>query len=179
MRDAAGPEAGRDASHPVCGLGDCKLVFLSSSAVAADAGGAAGFDGICETLARARNLAGAWRAWASEGIVPVTGRMARASVPYRLLDGSTIANGWYDLIGGRLLHAIDVGEDGKAVSPAVEVWTGTSTAGETASNLTCGDWTTTHGTAIVGLSDTTAFGWTFARQQYCSSAGVHIYCFEQ
>src|SRR5262249_53192946 len=98
---------------------------------------------------------------------------------YRLLDGSTIANDWSDLTSGTLRHAINVREDGTP-SPPVEVWTGTSWAGDEAGSFTCGNWTTTTwGTAIVGQSDMINYAWTFARQQYCSAAGVHLYCFEQ
>jgi hypothetical protein len=129
-------------------------------------------------LARARGLSGFWRAWVSDGFDTVSARMVRGTVPYRLFDGSTVANDWNDLTSGMLRHAIEVSEDG-AVSPPVEVWTGTSTAGDWASSLACGDWTTTHGTAIVGQSNMVNYAWTFARQQYCSAAGVHLYCFEQ
>jgi hypothetical protein len=175
--DGRDAEAGR--VHPVCDSGQCKLVFVSSSAVAAALGSALEFDNHCRRFAAARNLAGEWKAWVSDGLGSVTGRMTRANVPYRLLDGHTIANDWSDLVSGSLRHAIDVHEDATVASSPVEVWTGTSTAGEQAQSLTCANWTTTHGTAIVGQSDMITAAWTFARQQYCSATGIHLYCFEQ
>jgi hypothetical protein len=175
--DGGDAEAGRN--HPVCDPGQCKLVFVSSSTVAADLGNALAFDDLCRRFAAARNLAGEWKAWVSDGAGSVTARMTRANMPHRLLDGHTIANDWSELVSGYLRHAIDVHEDATVASSPVEVWTGTSTTGEQAQSLTCANWTTTHGTAIVGQSDMITAAWTFARQQYCSATGVHLYCFEQ
>jgi hypothetical protein len=175
-QDASVAEAGRDASHPVCALGECKLVFVSSSAVTANEGSAVQFDALCETFAEARGLAGEWKAWVSDGTLTVSMRMAHADVRYRLLDGSLVAYDWYDLTSGTLRHAINVREDGTA-SPPVEVWTGTSAVGE--ASVTCSNWTTIHGTAIVGQSDMVTYAWTYARQEYCDATSVHLYCFEQ
>jgi hypothetical protein len=188
--DGGGAEAKRDADaesttdvdpgllHPVCDFGQCKLVFVSASAAAANTGSALELDGLCQRFAGARKLGGVWKAWASDGHGAVSTRMTRATVPYRLLDGHVIANDWNDLTSGALRHAIDVYEDGTTALSAMEVWTGTSPSGE-AHLLTCNDWTATNGTGIVGQSDMTTAGWTFARQEYCNGAALHLYCFEQ
>jgi hypothetical protein len=176
--DMGNEDTGRVLHHPVCEWGECKLVFVSSSAVTADGGSARELDNACQKFAHAQSLPGEWKAWASDATIMVAAKMARSTVPYRLLDGSTIANDWNDLTSGTLRHPIDVREDGSPSAP-VEIWTGTSVAGSGVASLTCNNWTATYGTAIVGQSDMATYAWTYARQQYCSAPGVHLYCFEQ
>ena len=159
--DASVPDASPDArvadvvperNHPVCAVGQCKLVFVSSSSVPAGVGGVENFDRVCQKLADGRNLAGDWKAWVSDESGSVTTRMTQATVPYRLLDGSTIARDWPELASGALLHAINVREDATTLSGGVEVWTGTLPNGARAT-FYCSNWTTTSGAGIVGMSD--------------------------
>jgi hypothetical protein len=175
--DAGQPDTGPE-FHPVCGPGDCKLVFVSSMSIPANAGSAANFDRICQKLANGRNFAGTWKAWVSDQASTVAARMTQASVPYRLLNGSTIALDWPDLASGNLRHPINVREDGTTLSIAVEVWTGTLGPGSRAT-YHCNNWTMMSGSAIVGSTEVTSVGWTAAHQQYCSTPTVHLYCFEQ
>src|SRR5262249_24318303 len=114
--------------HPICAVGACKLVFVSSSAVAANAGSGNAIDAICQGLADARNFQGTYRAWLTDATGSASARITHATVPYRLLDGSTIANNYTDLTDGALAHAIDVREDAVAVA-AQEIWTGTMSDG--------------------------------------------------
>jgi len=123
-------------------------------------------------------MAGVYKAWVSDRASTVSSRMSQATVPYRLLDGSTIARDWPDLTSGRLLHAINVREDTTTLSAGVEVWTGTLGGGNLAP-FYCNNWTTTQGSGMVGTSDLTSEAWTYAHQQYCSTPTVHLYCFEQ
>jgi hypothetical protein len=175
---SADPDASLVRNHPVCALGQCKLVFVTSRSYGAAAGSAVSFDRICQQVADSRNLAGEYKAWVSDTASTVSRRMTQATVPYRLLDGSTIAKDWPTLTSGTLLHAINVREDATTLSSGVEVWTGTLAGGNLAS-FYCNNWTTTQGSGMVGSSDATSEVWTYAHQQYCSTPTVHLYCFEQ
>jgi hypothetical protein len=164
--------------HPVCAVGACKLVFVTTTAIDGNQGSAAAMDTFCQASATARNFTGTWRAWASDSTSSPSSRFAQAAVPYRLLDGSTIANNWADLIDGSLAHSINVLEDGTIAAPS-EIWTGTMTAGTLAA-FTCTNWTTNSSTstAIVGRTDVTAAGWTFQAQEFCN-VNLRVFCFEQ
>jgi len=168
--------------HPICAVGACKLVFVSSSTVAGNAGSGAAIDNICQGLADARSFAGTYRAWLTDATGPASARITHATVPYRLLDGSTIANNYTDLTDNTLAHAIDVREDGTALAAQTEIWTGTMANGADGA-LTCSGWTSLAGTAIVGLSNLTTTEWSYSRQEFCNPPAPtpipHVYCFEQ
>jgi hypothetical protein len=94
-----------------------------------------------------------------------------------------VAAGWDALTSGTLTHAIDVFETGQTVPAGriVEVWTGTSSAGN-ASGMDCANWTNgtaTGGNGGVGLTTHSDRGWTQAYTQLCSRGDLHLYCFEQ
>jgi hypothetical protein len=169
----------------VCAPGACKRVFLSSQspAPAGKLGGIAGGDAFCQSTANAHQLGGAWKAWLSDATSSPSARFVRATVPYRLLDGSLVANDWTALTSGTLAHAINVFEDGTTVEAGTsfEVWTGTSAAG-VYSSYSCSNWmndTATAPTGIVGVSDLTTAGWTIVYQQFCNRTTLRLYCFEQ
>jgi hypothetical protein len=170
----------RDAGHPVCAVGACKLVFVSSTTVAANAGSAVAFDSVCQTFADARSFPGTWKAWVSDANSSPSTRFAHSIFPYRLLDGSTIANDWNDLTDGTLAHSIDVLDDGSRAGTPLQVWTGTTPAGGLAS-LTCSGWTQASMSFIAdfGMTDHTDSGWSDWQLQYCNAPGMHVYCFEQ
>jgi len=188
---AGGVDAGVDAGvidaavdqnqpvHPVCAVGACKLVFVSSNAIDGNEGNVAAMDAVCQARAVARNLAGTWRAWASQTNNSVAMRFTQAAVPYRLLDGSTIANNWNDLIDGVLAHSINVLDDGTVAATALDVWTGTMITGGVAP-FTCTDWTTNSPTVTgnIGRTNLADNGWTFFQDQFCNFS-LRVYCFEQ
>ncbi len=172
----ARPDIGRsDGPSPTA-----KRVFVSSTAPAnGNLGGNAGGDQYCQSLANALGLGGGWKAWLSETslITPDTS-FTHASVPYRLVDGTTIANNWTELTSGTLQHAIDLDETG--AQALVEVWTGTVRNGR-AEGDACSGWSTSSFSvnAEVGLSNMTDYRWTSAYLQPCDVASPHLYCFEQ
>ena len=187
---AGGVDAGVDAGvvdaavdqnqpvHPVCAVGACKLVFVSSNAIDGNEGSVAAMDAVCQARAVARNLAGTWRAWASQTNNSVAMRFTQATVPYRLLDGSTIANNWNDLIDGTLAHPINVLDDGTVAATALQVWTGTMTNGDVSTS--CNGWTTNSPTVTgnIGRTNLADNGWTFFQDQFCNFS-LRLYCFEQ
>jgi hypothetical protein len=181
----AGPDVGIGDSGAVCAPGTCKRVFvsLSSPAPSGKLGGVAAADTFCQTTADAKALGGSWRAWISDTTTSPSTRFTRASVPYRLLDGSTIAANWTALASGTLQHAINVHEDATPIAPAqiYEVWTGTRTNGTYSGNA-CANWTNDTNmspTGDVGVTSVTNAGWTNLYQQFCDRTTIHVYCFEQ
>jgi len=187
--DAGSPadSGSRADTGTVCQPGQCKRVFLSSSAPpsAGRLGSPSAVDTFCQSAADAKQLGGTWRAWLSDRTTSPKARFTLANVPYRLLDGTTVASSWSTLVGGAfggsLAHAINVFEDGTTAPAAVEVWTGTWTDGDWYGSSDCNSWA--DGTAAffanVGRSDSTSRGWTAANAQFCNHTDLHVYCFEQ
>src|SRR5262249_60032996 len=98
----------------VCAPGTCKRVFVSSGVPAPSGklGGVTAADTFCQTTADGKRLGGTWKAWISDTTSSPSTRFTQATVPYRLLDGSTIANNWMALVSGTLQHSINIQEDG-------------------------------------------------------------------
>jgi len=173
-----------------------KRVFLSSATFAGNLGGATGADAKCQALAAAK-LPGTYRAWISDATSSPSSRFTRSG-PYRLVDGTLVANDWAELTGGKLQHAIDMTESGGA-PPAGSgdycgggtqpfgAWTGTGNDGLRTTHDSCAGFTSSSFT----LTSQVAFGdpkktnmqWTTGN---CLNAGVTycakqaaLYCFEQ
>ena len=157
-----------------------KRVFVSSSSSNANLGGVSGADTRCQNLADAANLGGSWRAWVSSSASSPSGRFTKATVPYRLVDGTIIANDWNDLTSGGLRHAID--RDEKNVPrPAAEVWTATTSTGAYEGGG-CNGFTSSSSAsayAAQGVSDRASAQWTNVYLQFCDRTNPRIYCFEQ
>ncbi len=183
-------EAGPDGNGTLaCGAGACKRVFVSSAQMNPLFGSLMASDGICQSLADARNLGGTWMAWISDSTGSPSTRFTRAAVPYRLVDGTLVANDWGSLTSGTLAHPINMDEAGTTItidSSVTEVWTGTTPSG-TYAGASCQDWTTTRASGImcslvcaeVGVLELADFGWTAVYFQFCDRTDEHLYCFEQ
>lgn len=158
-------------------------MFISSSLVPNGAiGSLAAADAFCQQAANGRSLGGTWKAWLSDATTSASDRLTHATVPYKLLNGVTVANDFDDLIDGTIAHGIDVYETGVTIpAPQIdEVWTGTTSLGRS-SGSNCMNWTNSTAQlphASVGLSNETGFRWTQAYVQFCDRA-VRLYCFEQ
>jgi len=184
--DAGRDDATRDASDgsigTVCAPDACKRVFVSAAPKPnGRLGSLAATDADCQSAAAAAQLGGKWKAWLSDTSTSPSVRFTRAAVPYRLLDGTTIANDWTSLVSGSLQHAIDVDETAATVSNVpFEVWTGTKANG-TYSGRGCADWTSDSNgtTGDVGIAGQADGSWTNARQAFCDEAMLRLYCFEQ
>jgi hypothetical protein len=108
-------------------------------------------------------------------------RLSHATVPYRLVDGTLVANDWNDLIDGTLAHAIDLHETGARATPATpDVWTGTTRTGRTTSS-DCSGWGSASAQLAggVGLLTSTSTTWTAISSDSCDRGDVHLYCLEQ
>lgn len=179
-----------DASGPMPGS---KRVFVSSLRYSADlrsAGGQAtglqSADYICQNLADAAQIGGAWKAWISTSTVNAIDRIAGTGPWYRM-DGQ-LAFPNRARLGTTPLVPISIDEMGGAPDPFYEAWTGTALGGFKAplgnrQSVTCADWTSTIDSTLVGgvVGDIDANGasWTNLATGYCSPFHRRLYCFEQ
>lgn len=161
-----------------CGRGGPCFAFLTSSTHAANMGGLAGADSICNQRARAAGLPGTYKAWLSTADGSPSSRFARSRGPYVLPTGTRIANSWADLTDGTLMARIDVTEHGRPPSEAA-VWTATSHLGEWLPGGDCSNWTAAGSAAgRVGLTTATTDQWTNFSVIPCENTQA-FYCFQQ
>ncbi len=156
-------------------------VFVTSSPVPADFGGAVAADSECQSVATGQGLGGAWKAWVSDTKTSPAARFFQAPGPYVLVDGTVVASDWAELTSGGLKHAIDLDEQG-APAPSFEAWTGTLTSGVAdPSGKFCADWTSTQAsdTPYVGASYGLDATWSELWLQFCDRQDIHLFCFEQ
>jgi hypothetical protein len=159
---------------------------VSSKTYDGNLGGHAGADAACQSLADAAGLAGTWMAWLSDGASSPGLRFSRATVPYRLLDGATIAADWATLVaGGTLASPIDRDETGASLAAldaeSSKTWSATSNAGAP-DTANCGAFASNAGTAkgeVGHCTDPTSGSWTSAYAMEPCSRPHHLYCFEQ
>jgi hypothetical protein len=184
------PDAGVLASD----TGSSELfIFVTSQLYNGNLGGLAGADCQCQSLAYVAGLPGIYKAWLSDSKASASSRLAHGSVPYKLVDGTIVANNWAGLTSGTLLHAISKTETDGAppvsshpcgnAGPAT--WSDTWPDGGdfTLTSLACVDWTDSTGTmANFGSPLATDNAWA----AWCSASGAGVcasqsalYCVEQ
>jgi hypothetical protein len=178
-------------------------VFITSLQWTANLGGAAGADAKCQAAANGASLGGTWMAWLSTSTSTPDARFTHSTVPYKLLDGTLIANDWADLTSGALENPINRDEHDAVVnwfdmSPYTYGYTGiawTSTYTNGKSMLTNGatsncsdfsDGTSDNGPyAVVGYNGNSGgyqgFMWTDAQvtSGYACDYILSLLCFEQ
>jgi hypothetical protein len=182
-RDTTTPPSPPPLPQPACGAGGPCLVFLSSIRYTADLGGLAGADAKCQGLAEAAGLPGTYKAWLSDRTSAPASRFVPSPGPYRLVNGTTIAGEWGDLMDGALRAPIDVTETGGGPSSLPLVWTNTNTDGTTWGESVgehCANWSTDAPTSNGrgGVATRSDSGWTARFGNPCASR-YHLYCFQQ
>lgn len=161
-----------------------RRVFVTDATFNANLGGLSGADQQCTTRAITAGLGGFWKAWLSDSTTSTASRMNQSSVPYKLINGTTIANNWNDLIDGTLANPINVTEKGRVLLVG-NVWTGTNRYGEIAPTkglpeYKCFDWTRTDGLSSAGALQSTDYHWTEGSGGgNCLPTTYRLYCFEQ
>jgi hypothetical protein len=163
-----------------------KIVFVTSGSWNGNLGGSSALtdsDSKCQTEADNAGLAGNYKVWLGhEGNDP-DGRFLQASVPYKLVDGTTVADDWADLVDGTLTNGITLDASGTSQSGVV-VWTYVSTDGTEDSGDRCPastiDWNNTASflDGNFGTAGSTNSNWTDQSNQPCNQT-AHLYCFEQ
>ncbi|HEY0138331.1 MAG TPA: DUF4215 domain-containing protein [Nannocystis sp.] len=164
------------------------VVFVTSQKFPGDLGGMAGASEICNSLAAAAGLTGTYKAWLSDFDDNPAQNFAQAMMPWRRLDGMTVASDWMDLITGSLGTPISVTETGMSVgggnndcsNPERVVWTNTKPAGILDNEPHCNGWTSAQANdkAGGGVAGSVSAQWTDACQLICN-AQARLYCFEQ
>ncbi len=195
--DGCGDECGSCAPglgcvEGACQADDAKRVFVTSTKYNAGLGGTSGADAKCQSRADAAGLGGSWMCWLSKpgGPTPAS-RFNHFNGPYRLLDGTLVANNWADLTDGTLNHAISRDEFNQSVDSEY-VWTATKPNGSVnpdswggCGNSICNGFT--NGSTCLPCSGCGGFGgdcgsssgnWTDTVCGCCDNVW-RIYCFEQ
>ena len=154
-------------------------VFVSSSLYAGDLGGLAGADNKCQQLASTAGLSGTYKAWLSDNNTSAASRLVHATVPYKMVDGTVIANDWSDLTDGTIAAAIGKTETG-GVSGTGIIWTNTNSNGTINGTNSCLNWTDTSSlnSGRWGSTSQTDTQWTGKSLQACGSPKA-LYCFQQ
>jgi len=171
-----------------CGA-ESKCVFLTSLTWHGNLGGLDGADSKCHLAAQngAPCLLGKeFRAWLSDRTTAASTRLSHSTVPYRLVDGTLVADDWDDLIGGELSHPIDITELNTAPFGTYYVWTGTNPDATIFNPLypsyLCEDWTYTYWDTLVGNASSQDELWTaYSRslhERMCDQE-YRLYCFQQ
>lgn len=168
-----------------CGAGGPCLVFATSTKIYGQVGGLQGGDNLCQF--RAANalpapLPGTYKAWlATQAASPAT-RFVQSTGPYRLVNGTTIANNWADLTDGSLAAPIDITEHGTAFSDQFTnwAWTNVATNGTSSGAKDCAGWNSPQSFDDGGTGATTSSGatWTDYLDDSCG-AERRLYCFQQ
>ncbi len=183
---AAVPGGGGGGSGGTGGSSSEKIVFVTADDWPGliGSGGTSGADTECQTAATNAGLSGTYKAWIGGvfGDDP-NNNFLQATVPYRLVDGTTVADDWTDLTDGTLDNGIDLDENGASVL-AAPVWTQVnSSGGRTGTGCPFGsstpwNWVGTGKSGGRGLSGATDSTWTSNSTQTCEKL-AHLYCFEQ
>lgn len=176
-----------------------KIVFVTANTYSGALGGLAGADEKCQTAADDVGLNGIFLAWLSTWPGPILGtpsvdpqsRFIRHNVPYKLPNGTKVADHYADLVDGTIDAPIDRTESGTqlfSIGAAVLFWSSTSANGKgvTASKdkATCENWTTDamFTTALyLGNIASTGFGWSASGMSVYESCGMphHLLCVQQ
>jgi hypothetical protein len=182
--DAGATDAGADGgpSEDACvpAPTDHKRVFVTSQRFPGPLGSILAADLRCQNIANALCLGGEWRAWLSATNNSAAMRFTHASVPYRLVDGTQVADNWTDLVDGTLDAPINLDEHGEPMpNNEQQAWTGTTQAGNTFPDKHCQDWSSSGGDyAKFGRPTSSDFTWTADHDIVCA-ATARLYCFEQ
>lgn len=100
LNDATGPVA----SAPTV---PAKIVFVTSAKATANYNGLPQADTVCQKLATAAGLSGTFRAWLSNATDSPSTRFTQSTGPYKLVDGTQIADNWTDLTDGTIDNPIN------------------------------------------------------------------------
>ncbi len=171
----------------VCVVSGKRTIFVTSTMYNGNLGGLAGADAKCQARAQAAGLPGTYMAWVSTaGGSPAT-RFNQAGGPFVLVNNTTVANNWADLIDSSIASAVNVTELGGAVPVGntscagggfPTVWSSTSPSGSYQGS-SCSDFTSTGGGGQWGLASATNGSWT----SWCSGGDCSwvspIYCVQQ
>lgn len=144
--------------------------------------GIGGADHKCQTLADAAGLEGRFIAWITDSSTATSpsSRFHQSTLPYRKINGVTVANNWTDLTDGTIASAINM-TDTSGVPGSTEVITNTTTGGaRNSSTNNCFDYAhVSASTFEYGSTSQTNSQWTFVPGTRGCGLGGRLYCFQQ
>ena len=162
-----------------------KIVFVTSASFKGNLGGLTGADAICQAEAddpASIVPAGTYLAWLSDGTDSPDTRFTKTAHPYLLPDGTKIAEDFFDLTDGSILHALDIDPTGKSLG-LTSYWTGTNPDGTTTQYfLTCDGWTADPVAKYRGMAGTILRGptlWSSGFPDASCSQPQKLICFQQ
>jgi hypothetical protein len=166
-----------------CGAGGPCLAFATSTTYIGGLGGLTTADFLCQQRAAAASpapLPGAYKAWLAVTSAGPNTRFVQSTGPYRLVDGTTIANDWADLTDGTLAAPINLTENGETFFDPSRVWTNVATNGTPAGSDDCVGWSSTQSfdSGGTGYALTGSATWTQDSSEPCL-AERRLYCFQQ
>lgn len=188
------------AAMPIfCAPVEPKIVFVTRDTWTGDLDGIAGADAKCQQAADAAQptpLHGIYKAWiaTSPDTSPLV-RFTQSVSPYVLVDGTIVADSWYDLTDGLIEVPINIDEDGVLVDPEL-VWTNIDGKGRAVVSLyqdsawsipwdqhgyarSCNGFTDDDSLeGWVGSTEAAIRTWTKDGDVPCSFE-LHLYCFQQ
>jgi hypothetical protein len=171
-----------------------RRVFITSQQWTANLGGTSGADTKCQAAANSVSLGGTWMSWTSTSISNPSMRFVHSTVPWKLLDGTLVANDWSDLTSGALENPINRDENDNLVSWSDNpysgiAWTDTSTTGHWSGYPSdCSEFMNGVSSSVYasvgynGYSGTyQGFMWTDAQLSagYACDSVLSLLCFEQ
>lgn len=154
-------------------------VFVTSQTYNGNLGGLSGADAICASRAQAgaytSSLSGTWMAILSDEADSAAGRLNLSTLEVRNVLDSLIDSSGTGMWDASLSAPIDVDENGTTVSTALNVWTGSTSAGAI-SHTHCLSWTSVAtGIGREGLLNKTNSTWIANVNSPCSAV-KRLYC---
>lgn len=108
-----------------------KIVFVTSGTTKGDMQGVTGADEMCMLHAKKGNLPGVFKAWISDNTTSPSEWPREKDYIYRLVNGTIISKGWFELTNGYIEAPINIDQRGNHVGPIERncVWTATNLSG--------------------------------------------------
>ncbi len=171
------PAGASGSALPKVSFEGAKRAFLTSVVYDGNLGGLKGADNKCQLRADSLNMGGTWKAWLSDEKTSAASRLNHFNGPFKMMDGTVVADNWNDLVDGVLKSPINIDEYG--YSAAWSVWTNTKPDGTVSSNEACLNWTSN--ISYLGRVGTTSYQdqrWTSYSSSTCNYTR-RLYCLEQ
>lgn len=162
-----------------------RVVFVTSTTTTGSfSGGVEGADSFCQARANAAGLQGRFVAWLSGGTLDTQAqdRIENALSPYRLVNGTKVADDFADLTDGSLDNAINRDENGTSRTGTGNVWTGTAEDGTGVTgidnNTRCEQWqsSASNRSGRVGSSSASNGDWTNTGTNDGCDVANRLYC---
>lgn len=142
------------ATDATCGECSFHTVFVTSTLFPANLMGVGGANAQCQSLASVAGLKGTYLARLSAGSDSPSAKFKQAAHPYKLTDGTVVANDWKTLVGGSLSSPINVTEKKLMVGAGLcPVWSNTTPTGASKGMYDCVGFTSVMATDFTSTGD--------------------------